>query len=65
MRTAYAFTRYQNDALDELLADRAALASLASSLTIINAAAAEVLQNLPDDLAVERQRVLHHGATLR
>ena len=37
MRTVYAFTRYQNEALDELLADRAALVSLASSLTITNA----------------------------
>lgn len=37
MRTAYVFTRYQNEALDELLADRATLASLASSLTITNA----------------------------
>lgn len=28
MRTVYAFTSYQNSALDELLADRAALSSL-------------------------------------
>lgn len=37
MRTIYSFTRYQNEALDELLADRTTLASLASSLTITNA----------------------------
>lgn len=64
MRTAYAFTRYQNDALDELLADRAALASLASSLTITNADAAEVLQNLPDDLSPERCAVVQNALTL-
>ena len=64
MRTAYAFTRYQNDALDELLADRAALASLASSLTITNADAAEVLQNLPDDLSPERRAVVQNALTL-
>lgn len=64
MRTAYAFTRYQNDALDELLADRVALASLASSLTITNADAAEVLQNLPDDLSSERRAVVQNALTL-
>ena len=64
MRTAYAFTRYQNDALDELLADRVALASLASSLTITNADAAEVLQNLPDDLSPERRAVVQNALTL-
>ena len=61
---AYAFTRYQNDALDELLADRVALASLASSLTITNADAAEVLQNLPDDLSPERRAVVQNALTL-
>ena len=64
MRTVYAFTRYQNDALDELLADRTALASLASSLTITNADAAEVLQNLPDDLSPERRAVVQNALTL-
>ena len=34
MRTIYAFTQEQNSALTELLSDRAALASLAGSLTI-------------------------------
>lgn len=64
MRTAYAFTRYQNEALDELLADRATLASLASSLTITNADAEEVLQNLPADLSPERRAVIQNALML-
>ena len=64
MRTAYAFTRYQNEALDELLADRAALASLASSLTITNADAVQVLQSLPADLSPERKAVVQNALTL-
>ena len=64
MRTAYAFTRYQNEALDELLADRATLASLASSLTITNAAAEKVLQNLPADLSPERRAVIQNALML-
>ena len=64
MRTAYAFTRYQNEALDELLADRAALASLASSLTITNSDAVQVLQSLPADLSPERKAVVQNALTL-
>lgn len=36
MRTVYAFTNYQNTALDELLKSRSVLAALAGSLTITN-----------------------------
>lgn len=64
MRTAYVFTRYQNEALDELLADRATLASLASSLTITNADAVQVLQSLPADLSQERKAVVQNALTL-
>ena len=64
MRTVYVFTKYQNEALDELLADRAALASLASSLTITNADAEEVLQNLPADLSPERRAVVQNALML-
>ena len=64
MRTAYAFTRYQNEALDELLSDRTALSSLASSLAITNADAAEVLQSLPTDLSPERRAVVQNALTL-
>ena len=64
MRTIYSFTRYQNEALDELLADRTTLASLASSLTITNADAEEVLQNLPADLSPGRRAVVQNALML-
>lgn len=55
MRIAYAFTEYQNSALDELLSDRAALASLAGSLAITSADVREVLAALPADLEQARK----------
>lgn len=64
MRTAYTFTSYQNTAMDELLADRAALASLAGSLTITNADAQAVLNGLPDDLSPERRAVVETALKL-
>ena len=64
MRTAYAFTSYQNTAMDELLADRAALVSLAGSLTITNADAQAVLNGLPDDLSPERRAMVETALTL-
>lgn len=64
MRTIYVFTKYQNEALDELIADRATLASLASSLTITNADAVQVLQSLPADLSQERKAVVQNALTL-
>ena len=64
MRTAYTFTSYQNTAMDELLADRAALATLAGSLTITNADAQAVLNGLPDDLSPERRAVVETALKL-
>lgn len=64
MRTAYSFTDYQNSALDDLLADRAALASLAGSLSITNADAQAVLDALPADLSPERRAVVEAALTL-
>ncbi len=64
MRTIYVFTKYQNEALDELLADRATLASLVSNLTITNADAEEVLQNLPADLSPERRAIIQNALML-
>lgn len=64
MRTAYAFTDYQNSALDELLADRAALSALAGSLSISNADARAVLDALPEDLSPERRAVVETALTL-
>ena len=64
MRTVYTFTDYQNSALDELLADRAALSSLAGSLSITNAEARAVLDALPEDLSPERRAVVETALTL-
>ena len=64
MRTAYAFTAYQNSALDELLADRAALSSLAGSLSITSADVLAVLRALPDDLSPERRAVVEKVLSL-
>jgi len=64
MKTAYSFTPYQISALDELLADRAALSSLAGSLSVTNADALAVLNALPDDLSPERRAVVETALTL-
>ena len=64
MRTAYAFSEYQNSALDELLAESAALISLAGSLDITNVDALEVLAALPDDLPEQRRNVVQTALTL-
>ena len=64
MRAAYSFTEYQNSALDEPLADQAALSALAGSLSISNADAQEVLDALPADLSPERRAVVETALTL-
>ena len=64
MRTAYRFTAYQNDALDELLSDRTALTSLAKSLTITNAGAISLLRALPKELSEERRAVVERAFSL-
>lgn len=64
MRSVYAFTEEQNEALDALLEDPAALASLAGSLSITDADAREVLSALPDDLSPERRAVVETALTL-
>ena len=58
MRVSYGFSEYQNSALDELLADRAALTSLAGSLAITSADVREVLAALPDDLDPARREAV-------
>lgn len=58
MKTAYSFTHYQISALDELLSDRVALASLAGSLEITSADVKEVLNALPEDLSDDRKQAV-------
>ena len=64
MRMAYRFTAYQNDALDELLSDRTALASLTKSLTITNADAISLLRAMPKELSEERHAVVERMLSL-
>jgi len=58
MKTTYGLTAYQISAMDELLADRAALSSLAGSLTITNMDLLTVLNALPDDLSPDRHKAV-------
>lgn len=55
MSVSYGFSDYQKSALNELLADRAALTSLAGSLAITSADVREVLTALPADLDQARR----------
>ena len=64
MRVSYAFSEHQNSALDELLSDRAALTSLAGSLTITSADVREVLDALPDDLDPARREAVQTALQL-
>ena len=64
MQAVYAFTQEQNSALTELLSDRAALASLAGSLTITSADLLEVLRALPADLDQARKEAVETALSL-
>ena len=64
MRTAYGFTEYQNSALDELLADRAALTTLAGDLSITDTDAKDLLAALPEDLSPQRREVVETACRL-
>ena len=64
MKTAYSFTDFQNSALDELLADRGALASLAGSLEITNPDVKNTLDALPMDLSADRRKAVETALQL-
>ena len=64
MPTAYGFTTRQTDAMNELLAERAALTELAGNLTAFSADAAEVVKRLPADLSPERREVVKAACSL-
>lgn len=64
MKAAYSFTPYQISALDELLADRVALASLAGSLEITNADVKAIIDALPVDLPADRQKAVETALRL-
>lgn len=64
METAYGFTAQQIAAVDELLEQRDMLEELIGNLTAISADAADILRNLPADLASERREVIKMACSL-
>ena len=64
MRTQYAFTDDQNEALTELLAELATMEILLTDLSVSEEQARELLRNLPDDLAPERRAVIEAACQL-
>ena len=64
MVTEYGFTAQQMTAVDELLAQRDMLEELIGNLTAISADAADILRNLPADLAPERREVIKMACSL-
>ena len=64
MRLIYAFTKYQNDALNVLLENLGSLNIPMGSLTISQEDAIELLENLPDDLDPARKAVVETSVQL-
>lgn len=64
MKAAYSFTDFQISALDELMADPSALASLAGSLEITNTEAKSTLDALPVDLSADRKKAVETALQL-
>lgn len=64
MRTEYAFTPYQSEALTELLAELAAMELLLTDLSVSQAQARALLQSLPADLPPERRAVVETTCSL-
>ena len=64
MVTEYGFTTQQMTAVDELLEQRDMMEELIGNLTAISADAADILRNLPADLAPERREVIKTACSL-
>ena len=64
MRTEYAFTEYQNQALTELLAELSTMELLLTDLSISEEQARNILRNLPADLSPERRAVVETACKL-
>ena len=64
MAAEYSFTDQQLEILQELLEEREMLADLIGSLMNVTADAKEVLLNLPEDLAPEREAVIRAACSL-
>ena len=64
MVTECCFTAQQMTAVDELLEQREMLEELIGNLTAVSADAADILRNLPEDLAPERCEVIKTACSL-
>lgn len=64
MRFVYGFTDFQNETLDILLSDTAALNSLIGNMSISQQDALELLRSLPSDLTPERRAVVQQALML-
>ena len=64
MRSVYGFTDFQNETLDILLSDTAALNSLIGNMSISQQDALELLRSLPSDLSPERRAVVQQALML-
>ena len=64
MRSVYGFTDFQNETLDILLSDTAALNSLIGNMSINQQDALELLRSLPSDLSPERRAVVQQALML-
>lgn len=64
MRLEYSFTNLQNEAVDLLLEESAAIEELIGSVTITQGEALEVLSKLPEDTSVERKEVVTYALSL-
>lgn len=64
MTAIYNFSEKQNTLLEELLAERDTLLELIGEVTFISAEAAEVIENLPDDISPERKAVIKAACSL-
>ena len=64
MRTSYAFSTDQNNALTELLDELDVIGGLLGNLGIADEKVLEVLQRLPDDLSPERRAVVETACKL-
>lgn len=64
MRTAYSFTKQQNEMLDELLKERETLDALLTDLSITQEDALELWKSLPEDLSPERRAVVKAALSL-
>lgn len=64
MRTEYAFTEYQNQALTELTTELASTDILLTDLSVSQEQARELLRNLPADLSPERRAAVETACRL-